>query len=169
MKKITANTNDDNYIDLLNKNTMKLENVKTILNTDEKTIISIIHKLIMTSNKFKIDMAVLVACFTVKNEIPDKIKKEILHSYKKYVNANNTSKTIDHDIYNISLCGTILGGRRRLLYRDVYYHFVDGYTNMFKDIEKYIDSLNPEFTNLVCKKDAANRACNAKQPDHRQK
>ena len=36
-------------------------------------------------------MAVLVNCFTVKNEVPDKIKKEILEAYKKYVDANNLS------------------------------------------------------------------------------
>ncbi len=152
MKKINANTKESDYLNILNENTFGLENLKTINRSEEQIIISIVHKLIMTSNKYKIDIAVLVNCFTVKNEIPDDIKKEILASYRKYVDANNLSDEIKKDIYRISLCATILGGRRRLLYRDVYDHFVDGYTSLFKDIDKYIETLNPEFTNLVSKK-----------------
>jgi len=152
MKKINAKTPESKYLDILDENQFKIDKLKPICRSEESVIISIIQKLILTSNKFNIDIAVLVNCFTVKNEIPDDIKKEILESYRKYVDANNLSNEITKDIYKISLCGTILGGRRRLLYRDVYDHFTSGYDSLFKNIGIYIDTLNPEFTNLVCKK-----------------
>ena len=38
------------------------------------------------------------------------------------------------------------------MYRDVYHHFIEDNKDLFKDIEKYVNQLNPEFTNLVCKK-----------------
>ncbi|ARF09698.1 UvrD/REP helicase family protein [Indivirus ILV1] len=152
MKKINSSTYENKYLEVLNENFFNLENFKNINNSEEQIIINIVQKLLLTANKYKIDIAVLVNCFTVKNEIPDDIKKEILESYRKYVDANNLSNEIKKEIYKISLCETILNGRRRLLYRDVYDHFSNGYDSLFNDIEKYIDTLDPEFTNLVSKK-----------------
>lgn len=151
IKKIKKN-NPNNYISILNENVYKTENFNRISYFDKGTIIEIVDKLILTSNKYKIDVNVLVNCFSIKNEIPDGIKKEIFYSHKKYIDADNLSKDIKQDIYKVSLCSTILGGRRRLIYRDVYDKFIDGNDELFKDIELYIESLNPEFTNLCTKK-----------------
>ena len=152
MKKINMKTPDWQYLAILNENSIKLEFIKKIENNDKNTIKSIIQKILMTANKFNIDVTVLTNCFSIKNEIPDKIKKKFIESYKRYTDGNIMSNEIGYDIYNISLCGTILNGRRRLLYKDVYDNFRDGYDFLYDDMNKYINNLNPEFTNLMCKK-----------------
>ena len=152
MRKINTKTPDWQYNAILGENSMHLEFLKKIEINDKITIKSIIQKILITANKFNIDVMVLTNCFSIKNEIPDKIKKKLIESYKRYTDGDNQSHEIGYDVYNISLCGTILNGRRRLLYKDVYDNFRDGYDNLYDDMSKYIDNLNPEFTNLVCKK-----------------
>lgn len=152
MGKININTPDWKYCSLLSENDLNLEFIKKIEKNDEKAIKSIIQKILLTAKKFNIDVSILAGCFSVKNEVPEKIKLKLIESYKKYNSPDYQSGTICNDIYNISLCGTILGGRRRLLYKDVFSKFRDGYDNLFDDIEKYVNDLNPEFTNLICKK-----------------
>lgn len=152
MKKINAKTPDWQYNALLSENIMQLQYIKKVDVNDNMIIKSIIQKIILTANKFNIDVSVLANCFSIKNEIPDKIKKKLMEAYKRYNNNDNMTSEICYDVYNISLCGTILNGRRRLLYKDVYDNFKEGHDNLFDDIEKYIETLNPEFTNLICKK-----------------
>ena len=152
MSKIKINTPDWKYNTLLGENDMKLEFIRKIDLVDARIIKSIIQKILLTAKKFNIDVSVLANCFSVKNDVPDKIKQMLIMSYKNYSNGDLQSGQISKDIYNISLCGTILGGRRRLLYKDVYDKFNDEYYNLFNDIETYVNDINPEFTNLICKK-----------------
>ena len=152
IKKINLETPDWQYTSILCENNRQLKSIKQIDINDSKNIRSIVQKILLTANKFNIDINILTNCFSIKNEVPDRIKKVLLESYKRYLNVDNVSSDISRDIYNISLCGTILSGRRRLLYKDVYIEFKEQYDSLFNDIEKYIETLNPEFTNLISKK-----------------
>lgn len=152
MKKITTKTPDWKYSVLLSENDRKLDGLKKIEVNDKLIIKSIIQKILITATRFNIDATLLVNCFSIKSIIPDRIKKKLIESYRKYSDNNNMSNEIGYDIYNISLCGTILNGRRRLLYKNVYDNFREGYDFLYDDMNKYINNLNPEFTNLECKK-----------------
>lgn len=152
MKKLNLDIQDIKYIAILNENSLNLAFIKKIEMPDRYVIKSIVQKMLLTAHKYNIDINVLANCFCVKNEVSDKIKKKLTESYKRYNSNDYQSNEINYDIYNISLCGTILNGRRRLLYKDVYDNFHNGYENMFNDIGKYVNTLNPEFTNLICKK-----------------
>lgn len=152
MKKINEKTADWKYCTLLDENDMGLENVRKIEGCDNAAIRNIINKIMITHKQFGIDINILAGCFNVKNDIPHSVKEKFKLSYEKYGNNNLSSNEIVQDIYNVSLSNTILGGRRRLIYKDVYNHVKDGYDNMFVDMDKYIETLNPEFTKLDCKK-----------------
>jgi DNA polymerase III epsilon subunit-like protein len=152
IRKINLKTPDWKYYSILSENDIQLNNIRKIEINDHHIIKSIVLKILLTANKFNIDVSVLANCFCIKNEISDKIKKKLIECYKKYNSQDINSNQICYDIYNVSLCGTILNGRRRLLYKDVYDNFTNGYDTLFNDIEKYIDIINPEFTNLLCKK-----------------
>lgn len=152
IKKLNKNTVYNDYIKLLNQNDINIKSIKKVEIHDLKILYNVVQKMISTSEKFNIDLSILVNCFSVKNEIPDKTKKKIEEAYKKYNNPNNITNDIHHDIYNVSLCDTFLNGRRRLIYKDVFDNFTNGYDNLFEDISTYIEHINPEYTNLNCKK-----------------
>jgi DNA polymerase III epsilon subunit-like protein len=152
MKRINTGTPEFRYMSILNENERKLPYFKKI-DVSEKTMINnIVKKLIIASTKYDIDISILINSFSIKNDIPDKFKKKILDSYTRYKDQNYSPNEIKYHIYNVSLCNTILGDRRRLIYKDVYDNFVDNYANLFDDISKYINVLEPEFGELACKK-----------------
>lgn len=155
MNKIDTKTPDWKYLHILNQNEMKLTSFKIIENNELQIIISIVKKMLMTSNRYNIDINILVNCFSIKNEIPEQFKKKIIDSYNRYSNDNHLTNNILPDIYNISLCNTILSDRRRLIYKDVYDYFID--KELLPNIDTYVDTLEPEFTKLLCKKFVINQ------------
>ena len=154
MKKMNTSTSSNEYIEILQE--QHIENVeiavKHIDYSDKQLVQCIANKLLITSMKFNIDLDLLASSFSIKNEIPKKIKEQLLESYERYKNSMFSTNDIKHDIYMISLCNTFLGGRRRLMYRDVYNHFIEGYDQLFNDINNYVTSLISGSNNIVCKK-----------------
>ncbi|ARF11596.1 UvrD/REP helicase family protein [Klosneuvirus KNV1] len=150
MNKINVKTPEWKYLPILNQNERKLTSFRIIDNNEIQIISSIIKKLLITSNKYNIDINILINCFSIKNEIPEQFKKKIIESYNRYNNDNYLTNELLYDVYNISLCNTILNDRRRLIYKNVYDYFVD--QPLLTDIDLYVDTLEPEFSKLLCKK-----------------
>ena len=124
MKKINYDTNKWKYITLLNENDQNIKKIKLIELADKININNIVVKLLDTSKKYNIDVSLLASCFSVKNEVPQIIKKKMTEAYNEYSNKNLKTADIVKSIYNISLCGVILDGRRRLMYKNVCSEFI---------------------------------------------
>jgi hypothetical protein len=72
-----------------------------------------------------------------KSYLPADFAEEMSTSYKLFTDNKNKTTDIVYDIYKVSLCESIRGGRKRLLYRDVYEYFnVD--KKLYSDIDKWI-------------------------------
>lgn len=151
MYKITLKTPKDQYIKILNEDTQYAQIAKISKNDgDINDINNIVHKLLIVSDKFTIDIKILTNCFSIKNEIPIKIKNMFVQSYNKFKDTNVPSVEVKSDIYIISLANTILNCRRRLMYKDVSKYFFENYEKLFDDMKIYTDSLLS--TDLFCKK-----------------
>lgn len=152
LSKIKTDTLEHEYIILLSENDFNSTMIKTVEIADNDIIFSIVNKLLIMTKKYNIDMHIACECLSAKNEIPFWAKTIMINSYKKYTDAKNESRNILHDIYNVSLCNTILHGRRRLLYKDVFCEMCDDYGELFDDINGYVDTITNENKNVICKK-----------------
>lgn len=148
IKKIPQiNNMDTNNIDKLNKTIYDPNYITSFENKDIFMVREIVDSIIKKSNQSKLNIKDIIVL--PQNYLPEEFEDEMKKSYLKYKNKNLKNLDIIKDIYNISLCDNILQGRRRLLYKHVLEYFIKD-TNLFKDIETYIDKLKGH--ELVCKK-----------------
>lgn len=109
--------------------------IKKIDTSDCMTLKNILEKIIHVSLKLNIQPSEIFA--VSKSYLPVDFVEEMSTSYKLFTNSKNNTKDIVYDIYKVSLCESIRGGRKRLLYRDVYEYFnVD--KKLYTDIDKWI-------------------------------
>lgn len=140
MKNIDANEiKQEDYIELISKNTNTKNFIGKIENKDARMVKEIIGKIKDNSIKRKID--VNEAVVFQNNYIPPDFKQKVSTSYIKYTNNKLRTNTIKEDIYNISLCGNIMNDRRRLMYRNMFDEFTEDYKEMFNNIDKYVESI----------------------------
>lgn len=157
IRKITNNKScpNDRYIDLLETNDYELENIYPIDRKYTNPLIDFVNKLIIIAKKFNVDVVYLLDCISSKSDIPKSQQILFEQHYKKYT-SDERSLDIKRSIYQTSLAKTILSGRRRLLYKDVSEHFTTNYDDFLDDTLVYIDRLEPEFNNLLCKRMVVN-------------
>jgi len=115
---------------------------------DYPFIISVLKKVLGIATKYDLRIELVCGYVFFSEGIPENIRCRINDSYLRYVDQRYSSKDLLNDVYNISLCSTFLGGRRRLLYKDVSRHFVNNH-KLFEDIDTYVANLNLE--GFVCK------------------
>lgn len=109
---------------------------------DRKIIYNIISK--MPDNLDKI-------IYMRDNTYPKKFIKNIIKSYQKFINYNNSNDRILKDIYNISLIENIIKhNRRRLIYKDVFNIFENEYLKISRNIDEYLE--NNKIDNIICNK-----------------
>jgi len=152
VSKMTIHTDSTEYIDILNQNDMGLDYMAKIEQGDIYSMISIINKILCSSTKYGINFNLMSSYFAIKNEVPLAIKNKYTESYQKYSCPELESSDILNDIYNVSLCGTIIAGRRRLMYKDVFKAFVNDYDMLFSNINMYVKSLDTLGIVYKCKK-----------------
>jgi DNA polymerase III epsilon subunit-like protein len=118
----------------------KMEKLIQTKNYNKADISEVIKDMIEDTNDLRIALQI---CSYVKENIefrrintyPDSFIKQLMTSYKKYLNKENKNSEIMKDIYFISLTRKILNERRRLIYRDIYSVFM-------KDFDEINDRMN---------------------------
>ena len=131
IKYITKSTKDYSAIKLLNQNVPKKITVQ-----DCYTIITIVKKIINRSIEFRIKPEEIY--ITSEKLLPNKFRDRMLVSYKNYQDLSLENSAICRDIYNVSLCSSIVNNRRRLLYKDVFEDF-NYDKKIYEDIDSYVN------------------------------
>ncbi|CAH6421474.1 UvrD DNA helicase [uncultured virus] len=152
INKINLKKIDRNFDKILEQNLHNLNQIKNIENIDKQIIKNIILKLSMTSKIFNLDINQLLKFLTTKSNIPKKLRDELAISYVKYNDNRYDNDEIKYDVYKISLSNTILNGRGRLMYKNVYNYFIESNEQLLKDLKLYVDFLNPDDSEFRCKK-----------------
>lgn len=84
--------------------------------------------------------------------IPSQFKLKLAEAYTKFINPRIKSEDILHDIYLVSLCRTFGQKRFRLVYRDVFSLFTNGFDIILNRINKYINEhIQVVPNNTICK------------------
>jgi hypothetical protein len=93
--------------------------IKKIDESDKKGLKKLLKQMIKMGNKLEIEPSeVFVVPIAY---IPYNFHDSMIKSYKKF--KDRKEEDINEDIYQVSLCGMIYDGRRRLLYKNVFEEF----------------------------------------------
>lgn len=102
---------------------------------DSNILSDLCIEIIEVCNKYNLEVNDVVVL--PKNYLPPEFKLNMMESYKEFKNDEYSLK----NIYDISLCGSIRDGRRRLLYRDIFDKFTSN-QKIIKNINKWCKEYN---------------------------
>ena len=144
---IKKTTSSINYKDILEKDVKDNDYLEYIDFSDISNITYIIQELLQCHINYKIRLEDIIVL--PQNYLPANFKEEMINSLNKFKEPTNKTEDILEDIYKVSLCSNIYEHRRRLLYKDVYKHFIEN-RDILTDIkDKYISTIIEN--KLLCK------------------
>lgn len=130
----------NNVFDIVKVSKLSSKNKNVILSAIKKILVNMI-----INNMTSVDQINIIPT----SYLPRQFKELMMKSYMQYKDEIKPTKNILKDIYNVSLCGNILNERRRLLYKNVFDHFIDDH--LLHDIKKkFVDKIKND--DVICKK-----------------
>lgn len=146
---------DNHYDEIINKCNYTYGFIKTLINEEYNInhFINLIYKIIKLCKKNKIEVYHLLNSVTSNVMYPKYYIDKLNKSFIKYNNCNYIKPDINKHIFKISTSNTILSGRRRFIYKNVFNEINEHNDHLLNDIQnKYIPSLNATNNEILCKK-----------------
>lgn len=153
IKFIKQNTRDFNMVleNIEGHHPVIRQEIKKITIEDTPFITSIVYKLLKNSKEFNIQPQFIP--ILAETTLPKEFIKEFEESYKKYTNPAYDNTDIIPDIFKVSWCNNIRGGRARLLYKKITPTQLESCTPLLNDIMKYYIKPTNEY---IAKKSKSN-------------
>ena len=123
---------DSTSIDRLNKQKGDPDYLVEIDSKDLNLLKNLCKDILDLSERYDLEINDILVL--PRNYLPSEFKSNMMESYKEFKKDTFSMK----NIYDISLCGSIRDGRRRLLYRDIYEKFTAN-QKIIKNIDKWCE------------------------------